>query len=335
MPVDAGHESPAILALGETMAAVVPFAGETAATAVGFVVEPAGAESNVASTAAQLGVRAAWASRVGDDAFGERLRRSVAARSVDVSRVITDPARPTGVMVKDPQPQGSAVTYYRRGSAAAAMSISDADAMFAGVGDETLVHLSGVTPALSASCAALVQWLLQSRSYGGLRSFDVNFRPRLWSARAAASEMARLARASDICFVGLDEAEPLWGTATPDAVHRLLSDVPQLVVKDGARGVTVYATGQRLFVPSLQVDVVEPVGAGDAFAGGYLAAIVKGADPRTAARVGHLAAARVLLTFADVVAQPPIEELWHLSVLADKEWAEYAQRPASVGERDD
>lgn len=334
MPADA-VPAPAILAIGETMAAVVPSAGESATTAVTFAVHPAGAESNAASTAAQLGVRAAWGSRVGDDAFGERVRRSVAAWDVDVSRVLTDPDRLTGVLVKDPRPQGSTVTYYRRGSAAAAMSVSDGDTMLAGAVDETVVHLSGVTPALSPSCAALVRSLLEPRTHRGLRSFDVNFRPRLWSSRAAAPEMARLARASDICFVGLDEAEALWGTATPDAVQRLLPDVPQLIVKDAARGVTVYADGRPVLVRSLRVDVVEPVGAGDAFAGGYLAATTRGADPRTAARIGHLVAARVLRSVADVVKHPPIEELWPLAALPDTEWVEYARRPAQAGEHHD
>ena len=100
-------------------------------------------------------------------------------------------------------------------------------------------------------------------------------------------------------FVGRDEAERLWGTTTPAEVRALLPDVAELVVKDGPHGATTFAGADEVFVPALKVEVVEEVGAGDAFAGGYLAALLDHASIDERLRAGHARAALVLGTTAD------------------------------------
>ncbi|RCV57970.1 sugar kinase [Marinitenerispora sediminis] len=280
----------------------------------------AGAESNVACALAALGHRAAWLSSVGDDPFGRVVVRSLRERGVDVSGVRIDPDRPTALFAKDPSPTGSAVHYYRAGSAASALGPELAGHPH--VRAAGIVHLSGVTPALSPGCDALTESLLADPSL--TVSFDVNHRPRLWRRREAAPRLLELARLADIVFVGRDEAEELWGTATARDVRSLLPDVDRLVVKDAEHGATEFHGGGEEYVPAPSVEVVEPVGAGDAFAAGYLAGRLRGLDGRRRLRLGHLCAGRVLRVVGDLADPPPAREVEELLEVPDDRWTDHA-----------
>ncbi|MFS0714007.1 sugar kinase [Microbacterium sp. 2P01SA-2] len=284
-----------LLTAGETMAMVAPVSAERLEHAEVFRIDAGGAESNVAAHAAALGQPAAWFSRVGDDALGRRVVSRVGSRGVDVSRVVVDAAHPTGLYVKDP---GHGVAYYRAGSAAAHLSVVDADELsWAGVG---MLHVSGITVALGGTAPAFLRRLVARARVAGVPvSVDVNHRAPLWAASAASGPLLELARSADVVFVGRDEAETLWGAADAGAVRALLPDTPQLVVKDGAVGATLFARDDADFEPALVVDVVEPVGAGDAFAGGYLAALMAGASTRERLRSGHERAALTIITTGD------------------------------------
>lgn len=287
---------PAVLAVGETMALVAPALAESLETAAVFRLDAAGAEANVASHLAALGHAAAWAGAVGDDALGRRLLRQLADRGVDTRWVRADAAAPTGVYFKDP---GNGVLYYRRGSAASRM-----DSAFAAelpIASARVVHLSGITPALSASCDALVDALFdRAAASGAMVSFDVNHRPALWSSTdAAARRLRELAARAGLVFVGLDEAARLWGTETADDVRALLPGPELLVVKDGAVGATEFSAAGAEHVPAIATEVVEAVGAGDAFAAGYLAGWLGGVSPTERLRAGHERAVVVLAETAD------------------------------------
>ncbi|MFC3519441.1 sugar kinase [Streptomonospora nanhaiensis] len=287
----------------------------------------AGAESNVACALAGLGHRAAWLSAVGDDPFGRVVVRAVAGRGVDVSAVRTDPARPTGLFAKDPAPSGSTVHYYRAGSAASALGPEAADHPL--VRGAAVVHVSGITPALSPECAALTERLLADPAL--TVSFDVNHRPRLWPRGGAAARLLELARLADVVLVGRDEAEALWGTATAEQVRALLPTVPRLVVKDAEHGATEFGAHGRTHVPSPRVEVVEPVGAGDAFAAGYLAGGLRGLDAAGRLRLGHLCAGRVLRELGDLAAPPEAGE-WDEALRAPRErWVEAASAVLAGG----
>ncbi|WP_307786092.1 sugar kinase [Rathayibacter sp. SD072] len=285
-----------LLAMGETMAVVVPTDGSVA-QAGGFLVDAGGAESNVLAHAAALGVPARWHSRLGADALGERVLRQLSARGIDVSSVVADPEHPTGLYVKDP---GRGVVYYRSGSAASRLDEADADAApFDGV---ALLHLSGITAALSEPAARFLRRAaLRARELGIPVSVDVNHRAALWDAADAAPALADLARLADVVFVGRDEAETLWGSCTAQDVRAMFPDVAELVVKDGHIGATVFSAdaGTPVFEPSHEVEVLDAVGAGDAFAGGYLAAVLQGADHGARLRRGHDRAALTLAVAGD------------------------------------
>ncbi|QTX06294.1 sugar kinase [Agromyces archimandritae] len=275
------------------MVLVAPERAEPLASAEEFRLDAAGAEANVASHLVRLGRVAAWAGRVGADALGERLVRQLAARGLGTAHVERDPDAPTGLYVKDP---GHGVLYYRRGSAASRMSPS----FLASLPAAGIVHHTGITPALSAGCDAMSGALAPHvHAAGGLVSFDVNHRPALWAADAAAPRLRELAAAADLVFVGLDEAARLWGAESADEVRRLLPEPAVLVVKDGPRRATEFDGGQRTEVPAIPVDVVEEVGAGDAFAAGYLAARLSGADAAARLSAGHAAAVTALAETSD------------------------------------
>lgn len=279
-----------VVCVGETMALVTSDPPAPLAGGGPMRLDIAGAESTVACYLAQLGIEAAWVSRVGDDPLGELVRTTVAGYGVDVSGVRVDPAKPTGVFFKDPDGEKTRVFYYRAGSAASAMSPQTH------VPHAKVTHLSGITPALSPTCAALVDQLLATRRC----SFDVNYRPRLWPVDEAAPVLRGLAARAATVLVGLDEAFTLWGTTTPDDVRAFLPEPEVLVVKDGAVGATSYHPGGVTFEPAPPVDVVEPVGAGDAFAAGYLASLLRDLPEPDRLRRGHRIAAEALRTTGDV-----------------------------------
>ncbi|MDQ1045243.1 sugar kinase [Streptomyces sp. V4I2] len=296
---------PDVVCLGETMAVLSPPDAGPLARQRTLALTVGGAESNVACSLAALGHRVAWMGRVGADPLGRRVLDDLTARGVDVLAVETDPERPTGVYFKDPAPDVTRTYYYRRGSAASGMSPSLARLPL--LREARLLHLSGITPALSDSCAALMDVLITGRTAPGpLISFDVNHRPALWRHRPAdaARVLLRLARGADVVFVGRDEAETLWGTGKAADVRDLLRPARVVVVKDAGHGATAYTEdGEETFVPTPPSRVVERVGAGDAFAAGYLsAALLEGRGPEEGLRRGHELAAAALATRDDVPA---------------------------------
>jgi 2-dehydro-3-deoxygluconokinase len=277
-----------VYCLGETMAVVATVDGASLVDGDAFLVATGGAESNVAVHLADLGRPAIWLSRVGLDPLGDRILRSLDLQGVDVSQVERVYGERTGVYFKDRIPGGTTrVYYYRDGSAASRMDAANLANWR--LPDRAIVHMSGITPALSRSCSRLVDAVLDSSCRV---SFDVNYRKALWPVEHAAPELLRRANRANLVFVGLDEAADLWGASTPQDVADLLPAPQRLVVKDGAREAVEFLRSSRssakVFRESaLSADVLEPVGAGDAFAAGYLAALLGGADAQTRLREGH------------------------------------------------
>ncbi|CAG6390595.1 2-dehydro-3-deoxygluconate kinase [Actinacidiphila cocklensis] len=306
-----------IVCVGETMAALVPEPVGPLVAAAGLRVAVAGAESNVAMYLADHGIPVRWVSALGDDPFGRRVLAEVAAPGVDVGGVRVDPTRPTGLLVKDPGEVATRVHYYRRGSAASALG----PGLLAGaaVRDAALLHLTGITAALSPSCRALVEEALR----GPLPvSFDVNYRPALWTDGSAPDLLHALADRADLVFVGLDEAQALWGDriGTPGDVRSLLPGPRLLVVKDGAHAATVFGGAVAHTVPALHTEVVEPVGAGDAFAAGFLTGLRRGEPLPRALRLAHLTAGAALRVPGDHGPLPPADRIASLLAASEEEW---------------
>ncbi|MFC4334261.1 sugar kinase [Salininema proteolyticum] len=263
----------------------------------------AGAESNVAIGLAALGGDVAWAGRLGGDPFAGHIIDVLRQSGVDTRCVEYDSSAPTGVYFKDPTGEGTQVYYYRAGSAASRMGPGFLDKVPAA----RALHLSGITPALSDTCAQMVKTAVDGRRLGtgSILSFDVNYRPALWSVAEAAPVLGELAESADLVFTGLDEAQTLWNTATPDDVRELLPRPTALVVKDGAVGATLYLRDQPpVHLPTPPVDVVEAVGAGDAFAAGVLHGLLREAAPPVWLELGHYMASLALTSVGDTAPAP-------------------------------
>jgi 2-dehydro-3-deoxygluconokinase len=296
-----------LLAIGETMVMVTPESGSRLAADSRYLLHPGGAESNVAAHLARMGHRAAWGSAVGCDPLGDIVVESLREAGVETDTVRRDPARQTGVYFKDPTGDGTRVFYYRAGSAASALGVDSLES-WVGIAPR-VVHLSGITPALSQSCRELTRSVICDRALGdAVVSFDVNHRPALWR-ESASVELLDLARASDIVFVGLDEAERLWDARTAEEVRELVPSPATLVVKDGPSEVVAFLGDEMMREPARRVPVVDVVGAGDAFAAGWLSGYLDGRSPRTRLRMGHYVASRVVMSPSDSAPLPIAAEI--------------------------
>ncbi len=312
------------LCLGESMLMVTPERQGGLTLGPGYALHVGGAESNVAIHLAALGCRAAWASRVGADPLGDLLVSAIEAADVDVSLVERSDAEPTGVFFKVPEAGRTSVHYYRRGSAASTMGPEFADRI--GSAPATVTHLSGITAALSPSCLDLLQALLsRPRAAGRWISFDVNYRPSLWE-RDPAPVLLALARQADVVFVGLDEAGALWKVQSVDELASLLPPSCVLVVKNGAEDATTVRGGHRVTVPARRAAVVDSVGAGDAFAAGWLAGALRGLSDEARLKLGHFVASTSLGTVADVAPLPPVEHICEAIGVSIAQWSAAATR---------
>ncbi|MFF8378314.1 sugar kinase [Streptomyces sp. NPDC015661] len=285
--------SPSLVTLGEAMAVVAatepgPFANGAPAR-LGW----AGAEATVAVGVSRLGHPAAWTGRVGDDAMGAMVLAGLRAEGVDVSTARTDPAAPTGLMLRERRTADRLrVTYYRSGLAGSRLAPEDLDE--ARIAAARILHVTGITPALSATArAAVAHAVALARAAGVTVSFDVNHRERLWSRAEATDVLARLLPYADIVFAGPEEAALFVPEDEPERMARALTRLGprQAVLKLGAEG-ALAVVGDELHVrPAVPVTAVDPVGAGDAFVSGYLAAVLDGSPPAERLRLAALCGA--------------------------------------------
>jgi 2-dehydro-3-deoxygluconokinase len=302
MPPHLPGDVPDIACIGETMAVLTPGTGERLAEAGLLTLSSGGAESNVARHLASAGFDVAWLSRVGADPLGDRILSDLADSGVNTRWVERDPTRPTAVYFKDPRADRTDVYYYRRESAASAMSRRALTSWpLCGV---RWVHLSGITCALSQSADDLIEGVLNAKSELGFTvSFDINYRPALWTPERAGQRLRALARKADVVLVGLDEAHTLWDTSEAEQVRELLPEPDSLVVKDGGNEAVEFDSDgdvpRTIRVPAKHVTIVESVGAGDAFAAGYLTSRLRGGTPRQRLAAGHDLAAWTLESTAD------------------------------------
>jgi 2-dehydro-3-deoxygluconokinase len=332
--ISATSPQPRAVTLGEGLAVLIARPGPLEDSAT-FDRVAGGAEANVATVLAQLAIDAGWISRVGNDGFGRFLARHLTEGGVDVSAVVIDPVRPTAVYVKERGGGSDAPTdlaegdsrmlYYRSGSAASALSPTDLAAPAAKrlLDSSALAHVTGITSALSESATQLVDALVSMPRRGRLTSFDLNYRPALWATRSAdaSAVLARQARQSDIVFLGADEALAVFGTDNPAQLRELFPEPKHLVIKNDAHTVTGFNGHERVDVAALRLDVVEKIGAGDAFAGGFLAGLLRGLGDEERIRLGHLCAAAALTGHGDIAELPPSERLKELASLDAAAWA--------------
>jgi 2-dehydro-3-deoxygluconokinase len=301
-----------VVTLGETMGVGVTERGERLRTAGTLRLSTAGAESTVAIGLARLGVSVAWTGVVGDDEIGARVLRDLTAEGVDVRDVRTAPGLRTGFMLRELRTTDvTAVTYFRSGSAGSSLGPADVDRALSR--DVAVVHLTGITPALSDSCReATAHAVHLARDRGAAVSFDVNHRATLPGSARAAEFVAELLPHLDLLFVGDDELHVLGVDGDPEAAARALADRgPQVaVVKCGRRGaVAATADGAVAWTEAQPVQVLDAIGAGDSFVAGFLAARLDERPVEESLRWGAACGAATVAGRGDWEALPTREEL--------------------------
>jgi sugar/nucleoside kinase (ribokinase family) len=302
MPLD-------VITLGESMALFVAEEAGALANAERFTKHLAGAESNVAIGLSRLGLRVRWVSRLGADSFGDFVRRTVTQEEVDCTCVAIDPQRPTGFMLKSRALDGQdpTVEYFRKGSAASALSLADFDA--ASFLAARHLHVTGITPALSSSAAELVAHSMRfMHDAGRTVSFDPNLRSRLWPGQEVMAEHTnRLAAMAHWVLPGLAEGRMLTGLDAPGDIAAFYLDrgAEVVVIKLGADGAYYRtATEQGTVVGVPVARVVDTVGAGDGFAAGVISARLEGLDWPSALARGNWIGAQVVQMPGDMDGLP-------------------------------
>jgi 2-dehydro-3-deoxygluconokinase len=251
-----------------------------------------GDTSNAIIAAARSGARTGYVTAVGDDSFGRSFRELWTREGVDTSGVKTDGAAHTGIYFITHGPEGHEFSYLRAGSAASRMTPADLPGQL--VRGAKILHVSGISQAISASAADMVFEAIRLAKAGCVTvSYDTNLRLRLWPlARAQAVTNAAMAMA-DIALPGLDDARQLTGLTEPDAIadFYLARGSSIVAMTLGKEGALVATRQERRRVPSIKVEAVDATGAGDCFDGAFLAEWLATKDPFAAARYACAAAA--------------------------------------------
>lgn len=278
-----------------------------------FRADVVGAEINLATGLVRLGVPTALIARTGTDELGELVLRHVRREGID-ARHVTRVDHPTGILLRSRRAYGaSSVLYRREGSASSTTCPEDVLAAAETIAGAAWFHVSGVTAALSDSCRAAIATALRiAREAGATTSLDLNYRARLWSPEDAAAGLAPLVAAVDVTLAGAPEGEALTGAATPaELVARLRAwGAREVVVKRGAAGAYLDRGGAVVERPARAVDVVvDEVGAGDAFAAGFIAARLRGAGDAEALDWAATVAAFSLSAVGDGRGLPTAEDV--------------------------
>jgi 2-dehydro-3-deoxygluconokinase len=302
-----------VVTLGETMVLLLAEQAGPMREATTFRRYIAGAESNVAIGLRRLGHTAGWFSRVGDDEFGRAVVFRIRGEGVDTSHVMCDAGAATGLVIRERRDAGPIEQiYYRRGSAASRLSPADLDADY--IRGARFLHLTGITPALSDSCRQTVFAAAEMARGAGVQVvLDPNYRSKLWDPPEARVVLRSLVSQCDILLPGMDEAQLLTGLSDPEMAARELHGLgPRIVVvKLGAEGaLALDANGQVSRAPALHLErIVDPVGAGDAFAAGLLSGLLRDYTLQEALGLANRCGALAMLAAGDMDALPRWEEV--------------------------
>ncbi|MGW6898833.1 sugar kinase [Streptomyces sp. NPDC054919] len=296
-----------VLTIGEAMVSVRTSAPMELGGAARLSV--AGSESNVAIGLARLGHGVAWLGVVGEDQPGQLIRRTLRAEGVDTRFIRATAESFTGLVAFDqPVHDITRVSYHRKGSAG---SLLTAEECLAALEDASpsLLHLTGITPALSPAAGAATLAVADAAHAAGVRvSVDVNYRNRLWTRQQAVQLLRPLLPLADIVFASNDELDIL--TDAPDPVSDLLAcGVAEVVVTAGAAGAHCRTVDAEHHQDALPVTVVDSVGAGDAFVAGYLSALLNDLPPGERLRRGATTGAFCVGTHGDWEALPTRKSL--------------------------
>ena len=264
-----------VVSLGESMLRLSVPAGRRLDDTRKLDMELAGAESNVSVALARLGWRVGWVSRMPDHALSDAILRALRSDGVDISAVKRVPDERLGTYFIEyaTPPRSTQVIYDRSNSAASHMTAADIDWDY--LLDTRVLHLTGITAALSENCySMLVDVIRRAHTAGVTVSFDVNYRAKLWSAAIAGEKLRPLIKDADILFCKGADAAALFGChGKPHELMmklKVLTQARALFCTFGENGASLLSNGEFVTQPALPVQIVDRIGSGDAFAAGVI-----------------------------------------------------------------
>jgi 2-dehydro-3-deoxygluconokinase len=269
-----------------------------------------GDTSNCAIAAARSGASVGVIGAVGDDMFGRAFMDLWRAEGIDTSAMRMPPQSETGIYFITHGPDGHEFAYRRAGSAAA--RFTSADLPVTAIRTAKILHVSGISQAISPSASAAVRLAIaEARAAGVTVSYDTNLRLRLWPLERARDVTNEAMRLADIALPGLDDARQLTGRDTPDAIADFYLEGGSKIValtlgKDGA---LIATREERRIIPSIPVGAVDATGAGDCFDGAFLAEWLATGDPFRAGRYACAAAALSTRGYGAVAPLPRRDEV--------------------------
>jgi 2-dehydro-3-deoxygluconokinase len=294
-----------VTTFGETMLRLSVPPGERLEAAHRLDLRPGGAESNVVTLLARLGLKSAWCGALPESALGRLAANHLRMAGVNLEGVVWCTHGRMGLYFVEfaVPPRATQVIYDRANSCAARMTQEQMH--WAHLLDARLLHLTGITPALSGECAHLTAEAIRRAQAAGVTvSFDVNYRTRLWSASDAAHAIGRLIDGVDLLFCSRADAERLFAIdgLPEDAVRRLAdrANAAITVMSIGAEGVVAWDGVSLRRQAAVETSVIDRPGAGDALAAGVLFGWLQG-DLDLGLRYGVTLAALALSQMGDIV----------------------------------
>jgi 2-dehydro-3-deoxygluconokinase len=264
-----------VTTFGEVLVRLSVPPGERFETAKQLDVHPAGAEANVVTLLARLNQRTLWMGALPENPLGRFAVGALRAAGVSTEGILWRQKGRLGTYYVEfgPPPRGIQVTYDRANSCATDVQVEEIDWEL--LLDTRILHLTGITPALSDTCLEIVaEAVKRAKQRGILLSFDVNYRQKLWSEEAARQGLLPLIRQADLLFCSLADALRLFNCAgsMQEAAQQLLehTQVPSLVTSFGAEGVLGWDGKKWFHEPARQTQIIDRLGAGDAQAAGVL-----------------------------------------------------------------
>lgn len=268
-----------VVTIGETMVLFHPVEERPLKYTSLFSKTIGGAESNVAIGLSRLGKKSRWIGRLGSDPFGDMIMGTLAGENIDLSKVVRDEANSTSVFFKDIYRVGDPlVYYYRKGSASSVWKPEHIQKDW--FIDSRILHMTGITPALGEETLSFtIECMKVAKSLGLTVSFDPNIRYKLWDEDRAKQALLSLIPLCDIFLPGIEEAQFLFGRKPAEELAKEIMELgPHTVaIKLGEHGAFGMKKGLGTFtVPGVKVEnIIDTVGAGDAFASGFLSIVVE------------------------------------------------------------
>lgn len=301
-----------LITLGEALVIFSPATTGQLRFVHSFAKSIGGAEANVAIAISRLGFKAGWMSRLGDDEFGRYIEYALKGEGIDLTQVQFDSELPTGLLFKEQyQSSNPTVYYYRKGAAVTRMAANDISEEY--IAKAKILHVTGILPALSTeNYAASFQALEYAKKHGVQISFDPNLRLKLWDRETAKATLLAMVPYADIILPGLDEAEFLLGLSDPEGICRKFHELgcKIVVLKLGKDGCLISDGNEIITVAGYVVHkLVDTVGAGDGFAAGFLAGILKKKSLRECGELANGVGAMATLVAGDSEGYPSMRQL--------------------------